>query len=193
MKITPLLSFAGFVLFGITSALDAAPRQSQREYRPLAAKSVRIVTAGEVKAPETSAAGHIREGWRLFDAGKWKEAADRFLSGLEADPREGAAAEGLVMSLFRAGEHAEAAAVANELAEAMPGVKKMVAGAAYEEVRKLVDAGQVAEATVFVSRFPSGDPAYRPARELAGGATAVETALKEGSGNSGDSPRLAGN
>lgn len=159
-------------------SVSAAPKHQLRDYRPLAAKAVRLTVSNSEPRNSSASAKFIREGWTFFDLGQWSEAADRFLSGFEADPTQSSAGEGLAMALYHSGNYSEAAAVAHELAGVMPQVKGMIAGALYEEVRDLVDREQFTDALVLVSLFPASDVTYRPARELAGSAAAVETAMR---------------
>ncbi len=163
-KISPF--FAALVFFsGMTVAL-AEPTATVREYRPLMARSVKMVVAGGASADAKKGAAFTSEGWSLFDAKEWDAAMDKFLSALEQDATDHSAAEGLIMALYRSGDHATTSRLAAEIGVIMPGVKDIFVRTITAEVRDLVRRGEIETAGELLAHFPKDDVAYGEARGL---------------------------
>jgi hypothetical protein len=174
MKIAPLLNIVLCVSFLFTlfaPLVEAAPKQNAREYRPLAAKAVRITVAGAA-AQTGKGAAMTREGWAHFDKKEWELAMDRFLSALEADSTDESAAEGLTMAVYQSGDRASAAELAEEFAEVMPWIRRMVAETVFADVQSEVERGELSSAETLMGDLPYGAGAYDRVRSLVEGALA---------------------
>ena len=168
MKIAAPTSFLdAFLVFGFTPATDAAPKTSSREYRPLAAKAVRLQVAGAAQAGGKSAI-KTREGWAHFDRREWEPAMDAFLSALETDSANESAAEGLTMAVYRSGDRISAAELGEEFAGAMPWIRGMVVETLLVDVQAQVEGGDFSGLDALVERLPHGGGAYDRVRELVG-------------------------
>jgi tetratricopeptide (TPR) repeat protein len=172
---------------------EAGTTPKVREYRPLMAKSVKIEVAGKVVTDPKAGIALTSKGWTHFDAKQWDAAIDKFLSALEKDSADHSAAEGLVMALYRSGDFAAAARLGAEISAIMPGVKEILARTVTAEVRYLVNREEREAAGKLLAHFPAADADYREAHGLLNGAAAIETALREGTDESGEPGTLAGN
>jgi hypothetical protein len=162
-------------------AVLAGPKSSTRDYRPIVAKSVRIELAGAVRSQKgvvgvKGGTGAAREGWVHFDRQEWEMAMDRFLAALESDPGDVSAAEGLAMAVYRSGDRASAAAIADELAFAMPWIRGIVAETVLADVRADLVRGDLVVARTLVEALPHGGGAYDESRLLVEGALAESAA-----------------
>ncbi len=153
-----------FSLSLVSVSIQAAPSSKVRAFHPLAAKVVRIETAGLVKSGSSDA--FLREGWRLFDEGKWKNAMEQFLSALEITPSNQSAAEGLTMAVYRSGEVTSAVALGEEFAQSMPRIRYMIAGAVLADARQQIDRGELAALKECVKSLPRANGAYDEVRTL---------------------------
>lgn len=168
MKIASPTSFLlSLLVFGLAPATDAAPKTSSREYRPLAAKAVRLQVAGAANAGGKSAV-MTREGWAHFDRQEWEPAMDAFLSALETDSANESAAEGLTMAVYRSGDRISAAELGEEFAGAMPWIRGMVVETLLVDVQAQVEGGDFSGLDALVERLPHGGGAYDRVRELVG-------------------------
>ena len=192
-----MTSFAALLvaLVSISGAAvaEAGPTPKVREYRSLMAKSVKIEVAGKVVTDPKAGAALTSKGWTHFDAKQWDAAIDKFLSALEKDSADHSAAEGLVMTLYRSGDFASAARLGTEISSIMPGVKEILARSVTAEVRYLVNREEREAAGKLLAHFPATDANYREAHGLLSGAAAIETALREGTDETGEPGTLAGN
>jgi len=196
MKKMPSLAalLTALVLFSAAAIAGAAPTPNVREYRPLMAKSVKIEVAGKGAVTDhKGGAALTNAGWQHFDAKQWDQAIDKFLSALEKNSADHSAAEGLVMTLYRSEDYASAARLGEELVPIMPGVKEILARTVTAEVRYLVNREEKEAAGKLLAHFPAGDAAYREAHGLLDGASAIETALRQGSDETTEPGTLAGN
>jgi len=168
MKIAaPTSSVFALLLLGCASVADAAPKVNSREYRPLAAKAVRIQVAGAAHSGGKAAA-KTREGWAHFDRKEWEPAMDAFLSALELDSFNESAAEGLTMAVYRSGDRISAAELGEEFSTAMPWIRGMIVDTMLVDVKAEVDRGEFAKLDALVERLPHANGAYDPVRELIG-------------------------
>jgi len=192
-----MISFAALLvaLVSISGAAvaEAGSTPKVREYRSLMAKSVKIEVAGKVVTDPKAGAALTSKGWTHFDAKQWDAAIDKFLSALEKDSADHSAAEGLVMTLYRSGDFASAARLGAEIGSIMPGVKEILARSVTAEVRYLVNREEREAAGKLLAHFPATDANYREAHGLLSGAAAIETALREGTDETGEPGTLAGN
>lgn len=192
-----MTSFAALLvaLVSISGAAvaEAGPTPKVREYRSLMAKSLKIEVAGKVVTDPKAGAALTSKGWTHFDAKQWDAAIDKFLSALEKDSADHSAAEGLVMTLYRSGDFASAARLGAEISAIMPGVKEILARSVTAEVRYLVNREEREAAGKLLAHFPATDANYREAHGLLSGAAAIETALREGTDETGEPGTLAGN
>ena len=192
-----MTSFAALLvaLVSISGAAvaEAGPTPKVREYRSLMAKSVKIEVAGKVVTDPNAGAALTSKGWTHFDAKQWDAAIDKFLSALEKDSADHSAAEGLVMTLYRSGDFASAARLGAEISSIMPGVKEILARSVTAEVRYLVNREEREAAGKLLAHFPATDANSREAHGLLSGAAAIETALREGTDETGEPGTLAGN
>jgi hypothetical protein len=164
---SPTSSVLSLLVLAIASTSMAAPRQNSREYRPLAAKAVRIQVAGsDLKGGK--AAAKTREGWAHFDRKEWEPAMDAFLSALELDAADASAAEGLTMSVYRSGDRISAAELGEEFSTAMPWIRGMVVETLLVDVTAEVKRGDLAKLDALVERLPYAGGAYDPVREMVG-------------------------
>lgn len=164
---SPTSLVLSFLVFGIATLATAAPQPNSREYRPLAAKSVRIQVAGAA-LKGGKAASKTREGWSHFDRKEWEPAMDSFLSALELDPADASAAEGLTMAVYRSGDRISAAELGEEFSTAMPWIRGMVVETLLVDVKAEVERGDVGKLDQLVERLPHADGAYDPVRDLVG-------------------------
>ncbi|NLT71898.1 MAG: hypothetical protein GXX91_14580 [Verrucomicrobiaceae bacterium] len=190
-KTSPFLAALVF-LSGMTFA-RAEPTATVREYRPLMAKSVTMVVAGGASADAKKGAAFTSEGWARFDAKEWDAAMDKFLSALEKDATDHSAAEGLIMSLHRSGDHATTSRLAAEIAAIMPGVKDILVRTITAEVRALVGRGEIETAGALLAHFPKDDIAYGEARGLLVSAKVIGAELDADKAGSTAPASLAGN
>lgn len=168
MKIaSPASLVLSILLLGFASVAAAAPRPNSREYRPLAAQSVRIQVAGAA-LKGGKAASKTREGWSHFDLKEWEPAMDAFLSALELDPTDASAAEGLTMAVYRSGDRISAAELGEEFSTAMPWIRGMVVETLLVDVKAEVERGELAKLDQLVERLPHANGAYDPVRDLVG-------------------------
>ena len=161
------------------SSVVAGPKSAVREFRPLLAKSVRIEVAAAAPVREDSA-DSVRQAWDHFDRGEWEKAMDLFLDALESNPRDVSAAEGLTMTVYRSGDRASAAEIAEELSFAMPWIRGMVAEAVLADVRSNLDRGEIALACNLADSLPYGGGAYGETRSLVEGALAESSETSRG-------------
>jgi len=183
-----------FFLFIGGAMAQAGPTPNVREYRPLMAKAVKIEVSGKaVVTDQKGAAALTSAGWKHFDAKEWDKAIDQFLSALEKDPADHSAGEGLVMTLYRSEDYASAARLGEEIAPIMPGVKEVLGRTVTAEVRHLVNREEKEAAGKLLAHFPATDIAYREAHGLLDGASAIETALRQGADGMTEPDTLAGN
>lgn len=195
-----MITLPKFIAVSLTLAvftggiLHADPTPTTREYRPLMAKAVRIEVAAKAGPSDTNKGTLlIREGWAFFDSRKWEAAIDKFLSALEASPRDPSAAEGLTMSLYRSGDYTSAVRLGEELAVIMPGIKAMVAKTALADIRFMVNRSEMDAAREFIAYFPGDDEAYREVHGVLGSASAIESALGPDGNVTSESEVLVGN
>lgn len=167
---SPTSSVLSLLVLAIASTSMAAPRQNSREYRPIAAKAVRIQVAGTA-LKGGKAAAKTREGWSHFDRKEWEPAMDAFLSALELDPTDSSAAEGLTMAVYRSGDRISAAELGEEFSTAMPWIRGMVVETLLVDVKEEVERGDLAKLDQLVERLPHAGGAYDPVRELVGEST----------------------
>lgn len=151
---------------------QSEPSGQTREYRPLAAKAVRVVVAGKAMEPGDAAA-NVRKGWGHFDRAEWEQAMDAFLSALEQDATNAAAAEGLTMSVYRSGDRRSAAKIAEELSDAMPWIRGMIAETVQGDIRAVLERGELALAEDLIDQLPYGEGAYDRSRQMVEAATAM--------------------
>lgn len=173
-----LSALSAFVLVISAAAEDTTQRTLQ--FQPLEAKKISIRTAARVDSAikrTVSAGEHRRQAWAYFDNREWDKATDAFLSALEKDPENVESAEGLAMSVYRAGDYASAHRLGEELREVMPTVARIVSETVLADVRYMVKEGEFAAADEFLTHFPSVDGAYAEARTLVRDAGAIRTAL----------------
>ena len=175
MKIASPLPFVLSASLLVSSIADAAPKQSSREYRPLSAKMVRIDVSGSV-AQSSPRGTPTREGWSFFDKKEWEKAMDRFLSALENDSTDESAAEGLTMAVYRSGDRASAANLAEEFSEVMPWIRGMVAETVLVDVKMELEEGGLTSAETLMGDLPYGAGAYDGVRSLVEGAAAEAAA-----------------
>lgn len=178
--------------FGVAAA-EAGPTPNLRQYRPLVAKSVKIEVAAKTATDPKAGVVLTSKGWTHFDAKQWDAAIDKFLSALEKDSADHSAAEGLVMALYCSGDFAAAARLGAEISAIIPGVKEILARTVTAEVRYLVNREEREAAGKLLAHFPATDADYREAHGLLDGAGAIETALREGTDETGELGTLAGN
>ncbi len=161
-------------LLSLPLPATAAPSSQTRDYRPLAAKAVRVTPAGLVKGG-VAAGSSNRKGWQHFDRGEWEKAMDCFLTALEADSGDASSAEGLTMAVYRSGDPGSAAELAEEFSLTMPWLRQIVAEAALTEVKGELDRGDLVSAESLVRKLPHGGGAYDELRRLIEGATVEAT------------------
>lgn len=161
-----IFPFALCVLLSAASAMGAPP-QASREYRPLAAKAVRVAVADSSLGGSVSAA-KTREGWECFDRKQWVSAMDAFLSALERDRSDASAAEGLTMAVYRSGERVAAAELAEEFSNGMPWIRTMVVEMLLVDIAAEVAKGEGANLDGLVEGLPYAAGAYDRVRELVG-------------------------
>jgi hypothetical protein len=164
---SPTSSLLALLLLGFAAAASAAPQSNTREYRPLAAKAVRIQVAGSAMKGGKAAA-KTREGWAHFDRKEWEPAMDAFLSALELDAADASAAEGLTMAVYRSGDRVSAAELGEEFSTAMPWIRGMVVETLLVDVTAEVKRGDLAKLDALVERLPYAGGAYDPVRDLVG-------------------------
>lgn len=182
------------LLFPFATSAIAGVSSQTREYRPLAAKAVRIEVSNQVdKAELTEATQLRRDGWNQFDQQHWEKAIDLFLSALDKEPSDDSAAEGLTMSLYQSGDYASAARLGDELIEVMPDIKRIVARTLEADVLALVNQDQLEEARELLAHFPGEDATYLPARQVLGRAVAVESGITKEAAAPTTVESLAGN
>lgn len=162
---TPFLVSLG--VFAFAASALGSPMQGARDYRPLAAKSVRIAVADSSLGSGVSAA-KTREGWEYFDRKHWVSAMDAFLSALERDRSDASAAEGLTMAVYHSGERAAAAELAEEFSSGMPWIRTMVVEMLLVDIAAEVKRGEVAALDALVEGLPHAGGAYERVRELVG-------------------------
>lgn len=189
-------SFAALLVLLLitTDQVSAAPTPNVREYRPLLAKSVRIEVAGKgAVTDQKGSAALTNAGWKHFDGKRWDRAIDKFLSALEVNSADHSAAEGLVMTFYRSEDYASAARLSAEVSAIMPGVKDILVRTVTAEVRYLVNREESDAAGKLLAHFPADDAAYSEAHGLLDGASAIESALREGNNEAAGPATLAGN
>ncbi len=166
--------FVGLILLA-SSVVKGENQSKVREYRPLLAKAVRM----EVAAPSvgtTKGAVKTRQGWAAFDAGRWEEAMDFFISALEADASDASAAEGLTMSVYRSGDRSSAAELGEEFSEVMPWIRGMLAETLRADVKEQIAEGKLGAAQRLVAALPYGDGVYDRVRQIVNEAEAEQAA-----------------
>lgn len=165
MKRLSILSAA--LLLNLSSALAAGssePSGKTREFRPLAAKAVRVIVAS--KADTGKGAESTRQGWAHFDRAEWEAAMDDFLSALEADSSNASAAEGLTIAVYRSGDRKSATQIAEELSDSMPWIRGMIAETVHGDVMAVLERGELALAEDLIDQLPYGEGAYDRSREV---------------------------
>lgn len=127
-----------------------------------------VLSAGEVAAvPAESHSAEEALGIATthFRRGLWESAAEWYIKALEADPASAAAAEGLAMSAFQAGEYHYAYRVGTDLAEFFPGLTDKVVLAANEEISLLLRNSRFEEAGEMIAQFPAEETGLALSRE----------------------------
>lgn len=166
MKRLPLFLALSLLALSPHPSIEAAPPVSVREFRPLAAKSVRLSVTKEGKSSKPSS-DYTAKGWGAFDRGNWETAMDAFLSALEANPADASAAEGLTMAVYRSGDRISAAQLGEEFFPVMPWIRDVVVETLVVEVRREIEEGKVREVKELAANLPYGGGAYEEVRLLA--------------------------
>lgn len=164
---SPASSVLALLLLGIAASASAAPQTHTRDYRPLAAKAVRIQLSGSA-LKGGKAAAKTREGWAHFDRKEWEPAMDAFLSALELNAADASAAEGLTMAVYRSGDRISAAELGEEFSTAMPWIRGMVVETLLVDVTVELKRDELAKLDALVERLPYAGGAYNPVRDLVG-------------------------
>ena len=168
--------FAAFV--SLSSAEESTQRTKQ--YRPLEATSVSIETganASLISQQRSAVADGLRKAWSHFDLREWDQAHNAFYSVLEIDSENVTAAEGLAMSLYRAGDYSSAFRLGEELEEAMPSVIRVVGETLLADVRYMIRRGEFEAANEFLAYFPRTATGVDEARQLVADANTITKAV----------------
>lgn len=121
-------------------------------------------------------AGALELGWSFFEKQQWENARQWFGEAYRYDPSSKRAAEGMIMTEYRAGDVGEAYRVASTHADLVPEGTRIVAEAAAVAGRRLVDAGELEEAEKAISEIPKDEPAVSDVRRAIA-SSRIETAV----------------
>ncbi len=167
--------FAAALLLSLPVSLVAGQKESvqTRNFRPVAAKAVRIVVAAQ-PGNAGNASESLRKGWAHFDRAEWEQAMDAFLITLEQDPTCASAAEGLTMAVYRSGDRRSATEIADELSETMPWIRGMVAETVHGDVMAVLERGELALAEDLIDQLPYGAGAYDRSRAMVESAATMQ-------------------
>lgn len=166
MKRLPLYLALSLLALHSHPSVEAAPPVSVRDFRPIAAQSVRLSVSDGARISGPSS-GSTSKGWGAFDRGNWEKAMDAFLSALEANPADASAAEGLTMSVYRSGDRISAAQLGEEFFPAMPWIREVVVETLIVEIRREIEEGKVHEVKELAANLPYAGGAYEEVRLLA--------------------------
>ncbi|MCB1244165.1 MAG: BCSC C-terminal domain-containing protein [Akkermansiaceae bacterium] len=122
-----------------------------------------------------------RMAWNQYDAGEYVQARDQFKSLLAKDPADSAAARGLILSTYRAGDPVEAYALARAHEADIPNARGVVLGMVEGDAWKLVDSKEYKKADDLIGGFKD-EPSLGKVREEIG-RHEVEQALIAGRSN----------
>jgi len=178
-----------------TSSLDASENESQlaevhevRQFEPIEAKAVRIVSSQAVpaKGRAAAAAEHRQSAWSYYDRGDWARANDAFLSAIEQNPGDLESAEGLAMSVYRSGDFRAAYRLGKELASVMPSLARLVSGSVEADVRDFMNEGDLAGARALLRHFPATEDLYARLHRMVSDIDALASGLERSGGPDAD-------
>lgn len=172
-------SLIGWLFVGGVSAASGQDSVSP-EITAVAAVSRESIPTGEVSAvgpPDPSspgpegqqrrerieaardAEGALELGWSFFERGQWESARQWFQEAHEYDPNSKRAAEGRIMTEYRAGRIGEAYRLAVVHEDLVPEGRGIVARAAAVSGQQWVDAGELEKAESMLSGIPESEEA----------------------------------
>jgi len=156
----------GVSFFGLTSHLGADAGRQLRDFRPIAPIGG-VAGEGEtglVPHPSRDSRQATKMGWAYFDREQWDEAREWFLEALGRNAENTEAAEGLVMTIYRAEGARVAYDLSRELEPKVSWLPRMVMEAVEGEVKGYLGEGKLEEANRLLASFPADEKALEAPR-----------------------------
>jgi len=142
-----------------------APQPNETVEPAVPATETGQIFEGNWNAGKTDVATAVGIGETYFRQGHWETAGEWYLTALDLDPVNALAAEGLVMSAFKAGQYNHAYWVGSELSETIPGVKEKLVQVANREIDQLILTHQINKAGEMLAQFPAEETGFAEARQ----------------------------